>query len=144
MKRILTIIAAITLFSVAALADDRPVSPEQLPSAAIAFLNQYFPDTKITYATKDDDLIRPDFNVGLSDGTRVHFSNGGKLEEIENPTSGVPGAIIPVQIAEYVKNHYPDVLVKEYEVGRRTYDVKLSNRLELKFNSNFNIIEIDD
>ena len=56
----------------------------------------------------------------------------------------MPDGVVPVQIADYVKTQYPDSVIKEYEVGKSTYEVKLSNRLELKFNSNFILIEIDD
>ena len=45
---------------------------------------------------------------------------------------------------EYVKAYYPDATILQYEVGRKTYEVKLSNRMELKFNSRFNVIEVDD
>ena len=43
-----------------------------------------------------------------------------------------------------VKTYYPDARITEYEIERRHYDVKLSNRLELKFNRNFTLIGIDD
>ena len=52
--------------------------------------------------------------------------------------------LIPDKIKEYVKKNYKDVTYKEYEVGTRSYEVKLSNGLELKFNSSFVLIEIDD
>ena len=47
-------------------------------------------------------------------------------------------------IKDYVKMHYPDAFFVEYEIGRKSYEVKLSNRLEIKFNRSFNVIEIDD
>jgi hypothetical protein len=65
------------------------------------------------------------------------------LEKIEART-GIPEGLIPLQIRDYVKIHYPDAIFVEYEIGKRSYDVKLSNRLEVKFNKNFNVIEIDD
>ena len=43
-----------------------------------------------------------------------------------------------------VKATYPDAVITEYEIGRRHYEIKLSNRLELKFNRNFALVEIDD
>ena len=52
--------------------------------------------------------------------------------------------MVPVQIREYVERHYPNAVLVEYEVGRRNYEVTLSNRMELKFNSEFNVVEIDD
>lgn len=143
MKRFLVIIA-MTMASLSIMkADDRPVTFTQLPVAAQAFINTNYPSDKISYATVDDDFIRPDFNVVLVSGVRIKFENNGALEKIESP-AGVPDILIPVQIRDYVKIHYPDSIIREYEIGRRHYEIKLSNRLELKFNRNFNVIEIDD
>ena len=125
-------------------ADDKPVTVDQLPQAARTFLNVNFPDDKISFATKDDDLIRPDYQVVLASGVMVKFNNAGDLEEIESRGKEIPDGIIPIQIVEVVKGHYPDVMITGYEVGRRTYEVKLSNRIELKLDKNFNVIEIDD
>ena len=125
-------------------ADDRPVTVDQLPQAARTFLNVNFPDDTISFATKDDDLIRPDYQVVLASGVMVKFNNAGDLEEIESRGKEIPDGIIPIQIVEMVKGHYPDVMITGYEVGRRTYEVKLSNRIELKLDKNFNVIEIDD
>ena len=125
-------------------ADDKPVTVDQLPQAARTFLNVNFPDDKISFATKDDDLIRPDYQVVLASGVMVKFNNAGDLEEIESRGKEIPDGIIPIQIVEMVKGHYPDVMITGYEVGRRTYELKLSNRIELKLDKNFNVIEIDD
>ena len=125
-------------------ADDKPVTVDQLPQEARTFLNVNFPDDKISFATKDDDLIRPDYQVVLASGVMVKFNNAGNLEEIESRGREIPDGIIPIQIVEMVKGHYPDVMITGYEVGRRTYEVKLSNRIELKLDRNFNVIEIDD
>lgn len=143
MKNVFVILAISLASSVFAYADDRPVTFSQLPSAAQVFINDTYPGEKISFATVDDDLIRPDYSVVLASGVRLQFENDGRLEKIE-ARAGVPEAVVPVQIREYVKLHYPEAVIVEYEVGRRSYDVKLTNRLELKFNRNFNLIEVDD
>lgn len=144
MKRFLIVLTCVLGTMSLAKADDRPVTVDQLPQAARTFLNVNFPDDKISFATKDDDLIRPDYQVVLASGVMVKFNNAGNLEEIESRGKEIPDGIIPIQIVEMVKGHYPDVMITGYEVGRRTYEVKLSNRIELKLDRNFNVIEIDD
>ena len=144
MKRFLIVLTCVLGTMSLAKADDRPVTVDQLPQAARTFLNVNFPDDKISFATKDDDLIRPDYQVVLASGVMVKFNNAGGLEEIESRGREIPDGIIPIQIVEMVKGHYPDVMITGYEVGRRTYEVKLSNRIELKLDRNFNVIEIDD
>lgn len=144
MKRIFTLFAVSVAFAVAALAGDRPVTFSQLPVPAQTFIQANYPNDKVSFATKDDDIIRPDFNVVLVSGVRLEFSNSGRLKKIEARQNGVPVNLIPVQIRDYVKTYYPDATFIEYEIGRRTYEVQLSNRLDLKFNRNFQLIEIDD
>ena len=79
----------------------------------------------------------------LVSGVRIQFEHSGALEKISS-MNGIPAELIPVQIRDYVKIHYPDAAFREYEIGRKSYEVKLSNRLELKFNRNFILVEIDD
>lgn len=142
MKRLFLIFAAVVI-SWACTADNRPVNSDQLPSAAKLFIEANYPDEKISYAYADDDLVRPDYTVRLSNGVELQFEHDGSLEKI-SARAGVPAGVVPVQIADYVKAYYPDAVIIEYEVGRKEYDVKLSNGLELKFNSKFRLKDIDD
>lgn len=144
MKKILVITAIVLASLQTLMADDKPVTFDQLPVAAQTFIADNYPADKISYATVDDDFIRPDYTVVLESGVRIEFSNDGSLEKIESKNVGIPGGIIPVQIREYVRHHYHDVAYVEYEIGRRSYEVKLSNGLELTFNSKFALIGIDD
>ena len=125
-------------------ADDRPVTFNQLPSAAQTFINKNYPDDKVSFATVDDDFIRPDYHVALVSGVMLQFENDGSLEKVETRNGNIPEGIIPVQILQAVNSYYPDATILGYEVGRRSYEVKLSNRLELKFNSRFELVELDD
>lgn len=144
MKRIVIMLASIMALATVVKADDRPVTYDQLPQPAKTFISTYYPAEKVSFATKDDDLIRPDYHVVLANGVKVQFENDGRLEKIEVRNGVVPEGIVPVQIMESVKAHYPDAGVTEYEIGRKTYEIRLSNRLELKYNRNFHVIEIDD
>ena len=134
---------AVAIFSIACAAEDKPVTFEQLPTAAKEFINVNYPGEKMSYAFVDDDVIRPDYTVRLANGVEITFGHAGSLEKIET-TGGVPAGVVPVEISDYVKSNYPDAVILEYEVGRKEYEVKLSNRLELKFNSSFRLKGLDD
>ena len=125
-------------------ADDRPIKFETLPAAAQKFVKTNFADNTVVFVTKDDDLIAPDYEVVLDNGTVLQFSNAGSLEKIEAFRTGVPQNIVPEKINAYVSANYPDAVFKEYEVEKGKHEVKLSNGLELTFNSVFTLIEIDD
>lgn len=143
MKKILIISAALFMFAAIAKADDKPISADKLPEAARTFLKTNYPAENILYATREDGLVYPDYEVTLANGVHVEFYSDGALKSIESK-DGVPADLIPIQIVEFVKVRYPDAYFIHYEVDRRHFEVKLSNRLELKFNRNFNLMEIDD
>lgn len=144
MKKILLVFAAAMAIAVSASAGDKPVTFKQLPTAAQELITSNFSADKISYATVDDDFIRPDYTVVFASGLKLQFENNGALDKIEARNTTFPVALVPVQIRDYVKQHYPEAGFLEYEVGKRYYEVKLSNRMELTFNSNFILVEIDD
>lgn len=144
MKRIIALFAISLALLSTARADDKPVTFDQLPVPAQSFIAEHYPADKISYAVIDDDLIRPDYTVVLVSGVKIEFDNDGSLEKISSKQNGIPAGIIPVQIREYVRHHYPDAAYVEYEIGRRSYEVTLSNRMELKFSKNFALVGIGD
>ena len=140
----LAMVSLVSFFACETYADNRPVDFKKLPVAAQTFINANYSGIAVLYTTKDDDLILPDYTVMLKNGVKLQFSNGGELESIKVTEGAVPSNIVPVQITEYVRAAYPDTFIKEYDVDKNSYEVKLSNRLEIKFNRSFNVIEIDD
>lgn len=144
MKKLILMIVSIAAFVSVAGAEDKPVTFNQLPEGARTFLDTNYQKVKLALATKDDDFIRPEFNVVLENGVAIQFDNDGRLEKIASRSGDIPAAVIPKQITDIVKSHYPDAYIVEYEVDRKTYEVKLSNRIEITFDSSFRMIEIDD
>ena len=134
---------SLAAFAAALSADDRPMAFEKLPVAAKEYIQTNFPGEKTTMVTKDDDLIFADYTVMLSNGIKLEFEHSGALTQISSP-NGIPAELVPVSIRNYVQTHYPDAGYLDFEIGKRTYEVKLTNRMELKFNNSFHIIEVDD
>lgn len=144
MKKILTFIVGLFAFAALINADDRPISFDKLPEHAKTFIKTNFASAKVLYSSVDDDIIAPDYEVILDNGFEIQFKNDGQLESIDANLGTIPESIIPVPIRTYINANYPNTTYKEYEVGARSYEVKISNGLELTFNSEFKIIEIDD
>ena len=146
MKRILFVLA--TVFSLGvfnANADnDKIITKEMLPVDAQSFINTYFGELKISYAKLERDLFENSYEVVFTDGVKLEFNRKGEWEDVDCRYGEVPAAIIPVNIAEYVKAYYPDAKILRIERHRYGYEVKLSNRLELTFNKNFRIVDIDN
>ena len=147
MKRLFTLFFAFSLVALLACekyGEDKPVDFKKLPDLAQTFVKTNYPDVAVLYVTRDDDIIRPDYTVGLANGVKVDFDSKGALEKIETLNGEIPVGLIPVQITDYVKANYSDAVILEYDVEKYSYEVKLSNRLELKFNTRFALVEIGD
>lgn len=143
MKKVILMVIGVFAFSIITSARELPVKFEQLPAPAQTFITANFSDDPMLLAVREDDLVRPDYEVRLTSGTQLEFDHAGALKKIAS-RDGVPSELIPDSIRNYVSSLYPNVKYVEYEIGRYTYEVSLSNGWELKFNSRFDVIEIDD
>ena len=143
MKKIMTIIVSALFLVPMACADDKAFEFNKLPAAAKEFILKYFPNDKVLLTTADDG-VRPDYEVVMDSGVSVGFKHNGTVEKIEMRGSAVPDGIVPYEIVTYVSSKYPDAWIVEYEVDNKEYEVKLSNRIEMKFDTKFKLIGIDN
>lgn len=123
-------------------ADNDPAA--KLPAAAQALIKQHFAGKQLLLVKQDTEWTRRYYDVMFSDGTKLEFDSKGQWVELDCKPAGVPEALIPQQILSFVKKTYPSVIVTQIERDRRGYDVDLSNGLDLEFNRNFQLINIDD
>ena len=112
------------------------------PTPAIhQFVKTYFPETTILFSQRDEG----EYEVRLSDGTEIDFTRNGEWKNIDCKHSSiytsVPDALIPVEIANYVKATFPDETIIKIDKDRRDWEIELSNHLEIKFNKRFNVID---
>ena len=146
MKKLVLAVVAMFVMSTMVMADnDKPVQVNQLPAKAQTFLNTYFKDVKVALATQDTELFSKSYDVVFNTGDKVEFDKSGEWTEVRCRQTGVPAAIVPAQIAEYVKTTYPDAQILQIERDDRGgYEVKLSNRWEITFNKQMQVVDIDD
>lgn len=146
MKKLVLAVVAMFVMSTMVMADnDKPVQVNQLPAKAQTFLNTYFKDVKVALATQDTELFSKSYDVVFNTGDKVEFDKSGEWTEVRCRQTGVPAAIVPAQIAEYVKSTYPDAQILQIERDDRgEYEIKLSNRWEITFNKQMQVIDIDD
>ncbi len=146
MKKILFAIIAIFVFGASAVfaSSDKVIGKNELPAQAQQFLNQHFDGVKLSYAKQERDFMSRSYEVMLTDGTKLEFSSEGAWEEVDCRYGQVPSAIVPNPIKEYINANYPGEKVLKIERDRNKFEVKLSNRLELTFNKDFRIMDIDD
>ncbi|WP_270437730.1 PepSY-like domain-containing protein [Bacteroides bouchesdurhonensis] len=144
MKKLLFLLVCLfTLQTVARADDDKPIQISQMPQQTQLFIKKYFADNKIALAKMESDLFNKSYDVIFTNGNKVEFDKKGNWKEVDCKYSSVPAAVIPEAIQKYVKDNYPDTKILKLERDKKEYEVKLTNRTELKFDINFNLIDID-
>lgn len=148
MKRIIrtliAVLVAVLVFHANAMADnDKPITVSQLPAAAQQVLKKHFSSKKVALAKMESGILDKSYDVVFTTGEKIEFDRKGNWTEIECELSSVPAALVPSQIASYVKKTYPNAKILKIEKDKNEYEVKLSNRLEITFNKSFQVIDID-
>ena len=126
-KLLLLFVCLFTLQTIARADDDKPIQVSQMPQKAQQFIKQHFAGSNIAMAKVESDFLQKSYDVIFTDGNKVE-SQG----------------IIPSPIPKYTATNYPDAKVLKIERDKTDYEVKLSNGWELKFDSKFNLIDIDN
>lgn len=137
--------AAISVFAlgVACAGVDRPIEVNELPDKAQSFLKTHFADVKVSLAKEDSEMLYNEYEVVLVNGAMLDFSSSGEWKQVDCKYGQVPGAIVPKQIKDYVAQKYPDAKIVKIERMRRGYEISLSSRIELEFDRNFKVVDID-
>ena len=144
MKRIIALILSLSVFALSAKADDKPIDYEQLPAAARVFIQSDFPSLSISFITRDADLLDTTYDVHFTNGLKLEFNSKGEWKEISNATALIDTKYIPKEILASIASRWPDAGIKKIERYRQGYEIELTNRLELKYDKHFRLVEIDD
>ena len=127
--------ASLLLFSVtSAYADnDRPIQFNQLPEAAQQFIN-----------TEERDFMEVSYEVMFTNSIKIEFAGNGEWKEVKCKYSTLPEGIVPQPIVDYVGTNFPGVSIYAIDRGYREVEVNLTNGLELTFDSDYTLVDIDD
>ena len=144
-KRLVLSLVCLLTVSATALADnDKPVSVNQLPKTAQQVIKKQFSGSKIALAKQESDMFGKSFDVIFTNGNKIEFDRNGNWTDIDCKRSAVPTSLIPTQIRNYVNKSYSGQKVIQIERDRKNYEVKLSGGIELTFNKQFKLINIDN
>ena len=140
---IVSVIFALVLLMTAC--SDKPVVPEQLPVQVKTFIQQTYPGETITFAQKDLELTGWKYEIFLVDGTHIEFDTDDMWDKIESPVARpVPQQLIPAPIASHLQANFPGTVVTKIDKERNGYEIELANGMELKYNKQGVLREMDD
>ena len=118
---------------------------ESLPPTAQAFIDEYFPHSDVVLIELDDD---DDDDIAycawLNDGTKIEFDTEGQWQRVSRKKSGIPATLIPQDIMQYVKSHYPEEVIFKLSKKPYGYKTELSNDTDLRFNGQGQFLEAVD
>ena len=135
MKKIVVLfVSMLVLATTASAGNDKPIQVSQLPQTAQQFIKKYFGDRKVAFAKEESDFRK---------SYEIAFDRKGEWTDIDCKYSAVPTGIIPAPIAKYVADNYPDNKIVQIERDTRSTEVKLDNRMEIKFDKQHRVIEMD-
>lgn len=124
---------------------DKPVLPAELPAQITSFIQQNFPGQAITFAKKDLELTGWQYDVVLADGTQIDFDTDDMWDMIQSPmTNPVPVNLIPAPIVAHLQANFPDAMILKIDKERNGYEIELANGLELKYNQQGALMDMDD
>ena len=143
-KTFLTLFLMTTMFG-AAYADSREKPTSVDKQAAQEFLSAHFKDLTVAYAVEEQKYTGKEYEVVYTDRTEIEFRSDGQWESVGRKYSPVPASIVPQPIQTFVSgSNYPGQFIRQIDRNAYTWEVELSNGLEIKFDNQFNVIDIDD
>lgn len=124
--------------------NDKPIQVNQLPAKAQTFISTHFKNHKVAMAKEESGVFYKSYDVVFTNGEEVEFDKAGDWKEVKCRQSEVPAAIVPEAIRNYVKTNYPNTRILQIELDKKEYEIRLSNRMEITFDSQMRVIDIDD
>ncbi|HCO67572.1 MAG TPA: hypothetical protein DIT04_07440 [Dysgonomonas sp.] len=146
MKKILTFIVCILAIQFSAKAsNDIQITYTQLPATSQQLIKSHFNEQSIALVKMEKEFFDKSYEVIFTNGDKIEFDKKGIWKEIDCKYTQLPQAVVPTQIQKFVIKNYPNTKINKIEKeNRNRYEVSLTNGLELKFDSKFNLIDIDD
>lgn len=143
MKKIMLLVASLLTLTTAAMAGhDKPIKPNELPNAAQKFITAHFAGKQVAYTTVDNERPRS-YEVGFRSGETIEFDRRGEWKEIKSLRGTLPAHVAPEAIVRYIVRNYPGSRITSIERDAREYEVGLTNGLELTFDKEFRLIDMD-
>lgn len=135
-KLIMTLILMLVMMSAAAALpfDKYSINRKDLPEAAREMLDEHFPKGKVSMIKVDRHLLkRTDYDVKLTNGTKIEFSNKGRWTHVDCNKKSVPESLVPKSIRNSVAKKYAGQKIVRISRSSLYYTVGLANGKELKY-----------
>lgn len=135
-KKLFALLITLTVISTSNAFADWVVPVSSLPQKSKSFIQQVYPNAQIWMVERDGGK----FEVKLSNGVQIDFLHNGNWHSIDGEYNAVPYNALPANIANTIRNTYPQAAVIEAEKEWCNYKIKLNNFMELLISGNGQLI----
>lgn len=143
MKKIVLSLMGLVVWAASWAAGDKLIRFEELPEAARATVNRYFDADQVASVKQEYEWLGSVYEVKFYDGTEIDFLGNGEWKEIDCTPRALPAGLVPSGIARLIEKRFPERKVVKIERDRRNWEVELDDGTDLKFDLQFNLIDID-
>lgn len=139
------------VYQIISIETDTQLPNSVIPQNILDYVSQNYPNNVITGWELDDNLQQIELNNGLEldfdlNGAFVGIGDDDD-DDYDETEEVIPVGEIPSEITTYINTHFPSnsvvSAIMETEGTIVTYDITLTDSVELEFNSLFEIIAID-
>ncbi len=114
--------------------DKYSINRKDLPEQARQMLDEHFPKAKVSMVKTDRHLLkRTDYDVKLTNGTKIEFSNKGRWTSVDCKKKSVPESLVPKAIRTSVAKKFAGAKIVRISRSSLYYTVGLSNGKDLKY-----------
>ncbi len=140
------LLIALMFVAVSVNAQETVVAQNELPQNAQNFIKNHFSNYKLDYVLLEEEFLSSDdYTVRFAEGLKIEFDGKGEWQEVNGDYNEIPTDFISKNILSYVKTKFSNTKIVKIEKGFfGSQDVKLSNGLELEFDSKGNFKRVDD
>lgn len=127
-------VAGIAAANAALPLDKYTISRSELPKEAQKMLDEHFPKARVSMIRVDKHLLRKtDYDVKLTNGTKIEFSNKGKWTSVEVKKGSVPASLVHKTIQRHLQRNFADNEVRVIRKKVSGYEIRLCDGSELKY-----------
>lgn len=122
----------------------KPIAYSEMPAEARNFIEQNFPDAKVAFVESYYGIFGSSYEVNFNTGDEVKITSAGEWKEINCEFMTLPENLIPSYIKSYLDENFPNVKIEKIEKYKKYIEVELVNNVEIKFNYQGMVIDLDN
>ena len=142
-KRMLFLLASLVCVATNCLAG-KPIAYNEITQEAKNFIEQNFPDKKVVFVESYYGIFGSSYELTFNTGDEVKVTTAGEWREISSENMNFPQQLIPDFIKTYLDDNFPNVKIEKIEKYKKYIEVELVNDVEIKFNYQGVVIDLDN